>query len=230
MENLYIVVLASGIGKRFGYEAPKQLIKINKKPLLYYSLKTATMLNPKEIILTFPPGYKKTYEKIIKRYGFTVKLTEGGERRQDSVINAVNNLDNNGIVLIHDSARPLASPSLFSKVYGASKKYGNAIPVIPIPDTVKEIDKNYVKKTLNRDYLFLSQTPQGFKISLLKKAFKKIDNKIDYTDEANLLELVGEKVYTVEGERYNLKLTFEEDLDIIKSLVRLYEGKGWFRC
>lgn len=228
MNNLYIVILAGGVGKRFGAKRPKQLLKINDKYLLYYSIKTASFLNPTEIILTYPDPYKKIYEKIIKHHKFNVTLVEGGDRRQDSVINAIKKIKDDGIVLIHDSARPLASANLFMRVYKSAKKYGNAIPVIPIPDTVKELDNNYVVKTLDREKLFLSQTPQGFRISILKKAIKSIDSNFIYTDEANLLELLGEKIYTIDGERYNLKLTFKEDLDIIKSLVGLYESKGWF--
>lgn len=230
MDNLYIVILASGVGKRFGSKNPKQLIKIKGKALLYYSLKSISPLKYREVIVTYPSGYRDIFEKMLQNYNFTATLVEGGERRQDSVIRAINNInDDSAIVLIHDSARPIASSSLFLRVYKATKKYGNAIPVIPIPDTVKKVEDHLIIKTIDRDKLFLSQTPQGFKLSLLKNAINSINQDITYTDEANLLELLGEKVYVVQGERYNLKLTFKEDLDIIKNLVEFYENKSRIR-
>lgn len=223
MDALYIIILASGFGKRIGEKNPKQLLKINNHPLLYYSLKTASSLSPKEIILTYPPGLPTPFERFLKKYNFRATLIEGGERRQDSVKNAINGIKDEGIVLIHDAARPLASKDLFERVYSATQRYRCVIPVISVPDTVKEVENNLVLKTLNREKLFLSQTPQGFNIALLKKALKKIDPSIDYTDESALLEILGEKVHTLLGERYNLKLTFKEDLDIIKALINLYE-------
>lgn len=228
MDNLYIIILASGAGSRVGYKKPKQLIKVRNKPIFLYSVKTAYSLKPKELILTYPKGLKKTFENILDQYKFQIKLVEGGERRQDSVINAINSIKENGIVLIHDSARPLVSRNLFFKVYKSTLKKGNTIPIIPISDTVKEIDNNCILKTLDRSKLFLSQTPQGFKIDSLKSAFTRIPPSLTYTDEANLLEILGEKIFTIPGERYNLKLTFKEDLDIIKYLIEIYESKGWF--
>ncbi len=221
MMDLYIVILASGIGKRFGEKTPKQLIRINNQPLIEFSLKTAFSINPTQIILTYPPGMLIRFKKILKAYSKSLKFVEGGERRQDSVKNALNAIDREGIVLIHDSARPLASANLFRQVYHKARQYGAAIPVIPIPDTVKEVKEDRIIKTLNRDRLFLAQTPQGFRISLLKSAFDDIDDSFTYTDEAFLFEKLGKSVYTVKGERNNLKLTFKEDLDIIKSLISL---------
>ncbi len=200
---------------------PKQLLKINNQPLINFSIKTAISLNPKEVILTYPPGMLNIFKRVFKDFPYNFKLVEGGERRQDSVKNAINSITADGVVLIHDAARPLASKKLFKDVYKTAKKYGAAIPVIPIPDTVKEVDKDIIVKTLDRERLFLAQTPQGFKISLLKDALKSTNTDITYTDEAFLFEKLGIPVHTVKGERNNLKLTFKEDLDIIKSLISL---------
>lgn len=223
MKGLYVILLAAGLGKRFSRaeKSPKQLVKINGKPLLRLSVNTALSVAPEQnVILAHPPGMRVFFEKLCRKYGWDITLAEGGERRQDSVFNAFMQIENaKGIVLIHDSARPLASPELFKRIYEGAKKNGACIPVIKSPDTVKELRGGFVEKTVNRDFIGLAQTPQGFEIALLRDAFAKCDSKREYTDEAGLLESQGCKVFVVEGERHNLKLTFQEDLTIIKALI-----------
>lgn len=230
MKDLFIIVLASGAGRRFGKQAslPKQLLRIGAKPVVWFSLHAALQLTPPEnVLLTYPPGMKKTFESLLKKNKWNFRLIEGGKRRQDSVLNAFRHIQHNkGIVLIHDSARPLASARLFKTVYEGAKKNGACIPVIKSPDTVKEIKNGFIEKTINREVLGLAQTPQGFKIDILRKTFSKLDGKKEYTDEAGLLEASGRCVAVAAGERHNLKLTFQEDLAIIKTLMKLnYRGQ-----
>jgi len=225
LNNCYIVILASGTGQRFGKteKLPKQFAMLDNKPILCYSIETAlSLVEGSNIILTYPEGMLSQFSSFVDKFKYDIKLVEGGKRRQDSVLNAINSLkDKNSIVLIHDSARPLATKSLFERVYQCAKLNGAAVPVITPTDTVKEISNGIIKKTIDRRLLGLSQTPQGFRLEVLKRVVDVSDFDTEYTDEAMLLEMHGVKVHTVLGERLNLKLTFKEDLDIIKAFAKL---------
>lgn len=225
-KNVFIILLASGVGKRAGLknQIPKQLWRINNKPLLWYSLNAfRKILSDEQIIITYTEEFKKKFTHLLKKYNIKSKIVPGGIRRQDSVRNAFSLIDNkDGFVLIHDSARPNINQALIKRVLEGTKKFGACVPTIPVSDTVKVIENNLVIQTLQREKLGLVQTPQGFSIEILKKAFEKADFTKEYTDEASLVEQMGEKVHTVQGEKYNLKLTFPEDLIIIKSLIRQY--------
>lgn len=224
--NFFLILLASGVGKRAGLKnnTPKQLWKIDHKQILWYSLNIfRKIFSDEQIIITYTKDFEKKFIHFLKKYNIKTKLVPGGDRRQDSVRNAFSLIEKNkGYVLIHDSARPIINRALIERVISGTKKYGACIPVIPVSDTVKIVEDNFVIQTLQRDKLGLVQTPQGFSIKLLKKAFEKADFTKEYTDEASLLEQIGEKVHTVQGEKYNLKLTFPEDLIIIKSFIRQY--------
>lgn len=226
MSDLYVIILASGIGQRFDAQTkvPKQLVMLWDKPIVCYSVENAIKLTNKEnVILTYPKGMIGVFENLSVTYGWGIKLIEGGARRQDSVINAFKSIDKKkGIVLIHDSARPLASLDLYRRVYDCAKVNGACIPIVKANDTIKELNKNIIKKTLNRENIGFSQTPQGFRIELLRRIIDLCDNELVYTDEAMLMEVYGMKVHTVEGERFNIKLTFKEDLDIIKTFAKIY--------
>lgn len=230
LHNCYIIVLASGLGSRFGgtKKTLKQLTELFGKPILWYSLNTAiSLVGQKRVILTYPPGRLKEFSKIVRDFGYDIRLIEGGERRQDTVRKAIESIDaKRGIVLIHDSARPLASKNLFKKVYECTKVNDACIPVVMASDTVKEVRDGIVKATLDRNTIAFSQTPQGFSIELLKRVYDVCDFSVDYTDEAMILESHGIKVHAVEGERLNLKITFSEDLDIIKALSQIKWKKG----
>lgn len=226
MNDIYVIILASGIGQRFDAKTkvPKQLVSLRDKPIVCYSVENAIKLTPKEnIILTYPKGMSEIFENLSIVYDWGVKLVEGGVIRQDSVINALKSIDKkDGIVLIHDSARPLASIELYRRVYDCAKVNGACVPIIKANDTIKELNSNVIKKTLDRENIGFSQTPQGFRIGLLRRIIDLCDNDLVYTDEAMLMEVYGMKVHTVEGERFNIKLTFKEDLDIIKTLAKIY--------
>ncbi|MCX7770459.1 MAG: 2-C-methyl-D-erythritol 4-phosphate cytidylyltransferase [Proteobacteria bacterium] len=225
-KSYYIILLASGVGKRAGLknDTPKQLWLVNNKPILWYSLNTfRKIFKDEQIIITYSREYEKKFLHFFKKYNVKSKVVYGGERRQDSVKNAFSLIENEkGIVIIHDSARPIINLPLVKKVIEGTEKYGACIPIIPVSDTVKVIENGFVQKTIDRSKLGLVQTPQGFSIELLKKAFENADFSKEYTDEASLIEQLGKQVYTIQGEKFNLKLTFKEDLTIIKTLLRQY--------
>lgn len=224
LDGAYIIILASGVGQRFKNKGlPKQLTDLDGKPVLCYSIESAVSLVKNErVILTYPAGMLSEFQHFNEKFGYGVRLIEGGKRRQDSVLNAIKTIkDKKSILLIHDSARPLASKELFERVYNCAELNGACVPVISPTDTVKEVVNGIIRKTIDRKAIGLSQTPQGFRIEVLKRVLDVCDFETEYTDEAMLLESHGVKVHTVEGERFNLKLTFQEDLDIIKAFKKI---------
>jgi len=123
-------------------------------------------------------------------------------------------------VLIHDAARPLVSPGVIHRVLEAATKSGAAIPVIPVKDTLKIISGGKVIKTLDRTKIGAVQTPQGFKLGLLKKAFKKIGKRASrLTDDSAVVEAAGMRVKVVQGDLLNFKVTTPDDLRHVKDLV-----------
>lgn len=224
--DFFVILLASGIGSRAGLKnnKPKQFWIINKKPLLWYSLNTfKKFFSDSQIIVTYQKEYKKAYTDFFKKYNFNPIIVEGGIRRQDSVKNAFFTMANKkAYVLIHDSARPLVSQKTIENIVSGTKKYGACIPVVPVRDTIKKVEGSFVNLTLDRKNLYIVQTPQGFSTEILKKAYNELDFKNEYTDESTMIEKLGYKVHTISGDHYNLKITFPQDFNIIKALIKYY--------
>ena len=150
----------------------------------------------------------------IRVYHNKVVVETGGLQRQDSVYKGVCRLsDQINIVLVHDAARPFFSERLISRVIKGTRQYHACVPILPVSDTLKEIRSDRVVKTVRRENLVLTQTPQGFEINLLKRAFQRaIEDNFYGTDESVLVERLNESVHTVLGERSNIKITWQEDL------------------
>jgi len=217
----FAVILAAGVGKRFGKE--KQFVKINNLPIIYYSIKAfnQSAVVDKIIIVTKKEriGYLR---KLIKRYNFSKveKIVEGGLKRQDSMRNALKILPDKGYVAIHDSARPLLIQSMIARGFRLVKKYKAVIPVLSVIDTIKQIKNDFVLKTIDRTDLYYVQTPQFFELGLVKKAYTKALWEDYYaTDDANLIEHLWKKVYVMPGLKQNIKITDKQDLLLIKKLL-----------
>jgi 2-C-methyl-D-erythritol 4-phosphate cytidylyltransferase/2-C-methyl-D-erythritol 2,4-cyclodiphosphate synthase len=150
-----------------------------------------------------------------------VKVVAGGEQRSDSVRNGVA-ATTADVVLVHDAARPLASPSLADAVAAAAAEHGSAVPVVPVVDSLKRAGSGVLHASVDRTGLVRTQTPQGARRSLLLDAFASA-NSASYTDEAALLESRGITVATVPGEATNLKVTEPADLEIVRAIAAARE-------
>lgn len=215
------ILVGGGRGERVKSSIPKAFIKIGGKEIFYYSLLKFYKIAD-EIILVFPANYvEKWKEKIEKKYS-KVKVISGGVERYNSVKNGLDMLENkDGIVLIHDVARPFFSENLVNKVIIGTEEYGACIPVIKVADTLKEIKGNFVVKTLDREKIFIVQTPQGFKVEIIKKAYAECGKKgVFGSDDSVLVERTGFKVYCTEGEYENIKITYPFDLKIANIIAK----------
>jgi 2-C-methyl-D-erythritol 4-phosphate cytidylyltransferase len=214
MRRVSAVIVAAGKGKRFG--SAKQFTLLHGKPLLEWSLeKFEGHPDVDEIVLVLPDEKKKA--AYLGRGRKVIAVVVGGPRRQDSVCRGVEALDPDqaGIVLVHDGARPLVSRALISRVIEETQRKGAAIPVVPVEETVKEVDKARVVRTLDRERLYRVQTPQGFLYPVLKKALERAREEGYWgTDEAMLLERTGETVAVVPGDPRNIKITTPLDLKV----------------
>lgn len=196
--------------------------------MLYWSLRTLEEENEiDQIILVYPPDEAESvYAALIQQSRFKkVRTVAGGKTRFHSVrkgFKSILHASENDVVLIHDAARPLLSPALVQNVLKKAVDRGSAVPVLPIQETVKEIEGDAVLKTLPRERLFVSQTPQGFQYGILNKAYAKAGDQESrtFTDEAIMVERAGFVVAIVPGEKQNIKITEQSDLQIAEYYLR----------
>tara|TARA_B100001996_G_scaffold382273_1_gene373671 strand:+ start:921 stop:1607 length:687 start_codon:yes stop_codon:yes gene_type:complete len=221
--NISFIVTAAGDGSRFGKGQPKQFKKINKIPIYIYSLLSINKINIKsEIFLTINKKIKieKIYKEL-KSFGLNkVKVIHGGSTRGNSVYKAFREIRNKkGYVVIHDSVRPNFDFRNLNRIIEKNKKFDGIIIASRIQDTVKRETKSIVKETLKRDELWLAETPQIFKYSILNKCYSKKPMIDSYTDESQLLEKKGYKIKLYENIEYNNKITTKRDFIIYKKLL-----------
>jgi len=225
------VIVAGGIGKRMSIPLPKQFLEIKGKPLIFYTIRAFQVSEVIQEICLVVPANMEDKEEHIKKVlkdldNFKPKklryIIDGGSTRQESVWNGLCALVSKPkYVAIHDASRPLVTPALIEKVARAAQRYGAAVPVIPVRDTIKRINEGKVIATLGKEGLAIVQTPQVFLYEAILEAhhFAMKKGIKDAPDDAYLLELAGKDIFLVEGEEWNLKLTFASDLPIIETLL-----------
>ena len=214
-----VIIVAGGLGTRMNAEIPKQFLEILGKPIVMHTIEKFYLFdNSIHIILVLPKQHVLLWNKLIEQYHFNIpiQLVNGGKTRFDSVKNGLE-LIKNGVVAIHDAVRPLASVSTIKRAFDTAILKGNAIPSISINDSLRILD-NYGNKPLNRNLVRIIQTPQCFDVALIKKAYLQAYN-ISFTDDASVLEKLGEKINLVEGNPENIKITNPIDLKIAEALV-----------
>ena len=213
----YAIILAAGEGKRSGLDFPKQFFEINGKPIICYTIEKFLEIKKIEIILVV--NKNKNWEKILSNYKnlSNISIVKGGKRRYDSVKNGLKFIKDEGIVAIHDGARPLLSKSLIKNLFKNALKNNNAIPYINLKDSIRKVDQNK-NKSLNRKNYVLIQTPQVFQSSEIKKAYKqKFNNK--FTDDSNVFESLNKKINLIKGEEKNFKITTKKDLILAENYL-----------
>lgn len=217
----HVIIVAGGSGSRMNNAVPKQFMILAGKPVLAYSIEKFRAFDANiNIIIVLAEEHIATWNKLKAEYHIDAPHTIalGGPTRFHSVksgMNAINTME--GIVGIHDGARPLASAALILECYTMAAKHGNAIPAVAPAETVRELD-GAISKQLDRTQLRLIQTPQCFNLEALKKAYEQPYNDL-FTDDASVLEANGGRIFLVDGERTNLKITTAADLHIAEALL-----------
>ncbi len=218
----YAIIVAGGSGVRMGYDIPKQFIELNGKPILMWTIDVFDGLaNRPEIIVVLPEAQVGQWNELCRKHSYKTKhkITVGGKERYLSVKNGIDLVyDANSIVAIHDGVRPLVNPSVIEECYITAEKLGNAIPVIQPVESVRIIEKNS-SSAFPRSNVLLVQTPQVFKASLIKRCYEQPFNA-SFTDDASVIEAMGEKVFIVNGNRENIKITTQTDLIFANALLK----------
>ena len=224
MKN-YAIILASGSGKRFNNDLPKQFANINNKTILEYSIEAFENNELIDgIILVIHPQYNDLTYKIIKNNGYkkVLKIIDGGEERKDSSYIGVNSVDETEAnVLIHDCARPFVSQDIIKRCVEALKENSAVAVAIPTSDTIINVHDNIIAEVPQRSSLMRIQTPQCFRLSLIKKAHELSKNDNNFTDDCGLvLKYNLAQIHIVEGSVQNIKITTPEDIDFANFILK----------
>jgi 2-C-methyl-D-erythritol 4-phosphate cytidylyltransferase len=219
------IIVAAGIGSRLGASTPKAFIRIGARTLLCYSFDAIKMVPTiVEAVVTVPAGMESAARNEARRAGLEIplKITPGGAERQDSVrIALALTSAESDCVVIHDAARPFATSAMFDECLRSAAEHGAAIAAIPLADTLKRVESGAITRTIPRIGLYQAQTPQAFRRDLLRQAHRRaVESRIAATDDAELVEQVGGRIYIVEGSPSNLKITTPADLAIAEALTR----------
>ena len=213
------IIAAGGTGRRIGSSIPKQMLEIGGRTILERSVSAFTS-HPRvtDVIVAVPAEVAAAPPAWLATNG-SVRVIEGGARRQDSVAAAFDEVSTSAdIVLVHDAARPFVSADLIGRCIDAAEAFGGAIAALPASDTVKRVRaadaRPIIETTLPRETIYLAQTPQAFKRAVLRAAVELGRSGVDGTDEASLAERAGHAVRIVDGDPGNVKITTREDLDI----------------
>jgi 2-C-methyl-D-erythritol 4-phosphate cytidylyltransferase len=218
------IIAAAGAGRRMKADRPKQLFVLQDSPILIYTIRKFDACRLVDnVIVAAPRESVDEIRALVNGAHFSkpISVIQGGDRRQDSVSTALQHLAADvTIVAVHDAVRPFVSVEEIEAVIQKADKDGAAILAVPIVDTVKQVDKDVIDSTLAREHLALAQTPQAFRIEILREAFERAKKDEYYgTDESSLVERLGRTVSIVRGSERNIKITRPTDLVLARVLL-----------
>lgn len=217
----YVIIVAGGKGLRMGGEVPKQFQCLAGLPVLMHTINRFYHTDSSLTILLVLPLDQHTYwNRLCKEHSFQVSLTlvAGGETRFHSVQNGVSCItDTEALVAVHDGVRPFVSPSVIKHCFKAASTKNAVVPVVDMVDSIRELVGNG-SKTVNRNLYKLVQTPQVFQADLLIKAYQQSYSEL-FTDDASVVEAIGQEVYLVKGNRENIKLTTPFDWVVANAML-----------
>jgi 2-C-methyl-D-erythritol 4-phosphate cytidylyltransferase len=224
MNNIkkYAVIVAGGKGTRMGTDVPKQFLPLLGIPLMCHAVQAfASAIPDIRIILVLPEDQLGSAQTVLRSYMGKIEVATiaGGNTRFHSVLNGLSLVpDEEGIVFVHDGARPLIAEELIIRCYKQALEKGSAIPAIRAAESMRLII-NDDSKALDRDKVRIIQTPQTFKTNIILPAFKQAYNT-SFTDEASVVEAYGTSVHLIEGMTENIKVTRSQDMIIAEALLR----------
>ena len=212
--NRYVIIVAAGQSKRMGGGTPKQFRVIAGKPMLMHSIAAFDALEDAlKIIVVLPPGSQPEWQKLCEQYNFQVphQVVNGGETRGNSVKNGLDQLeDEDGLVAIHDGARPLVDERIIRESFELAARTCTAIPCISVADSLRLVETSG-SRPLPRSKVKAVQTPQCFSLTMIKKAYAAQDF-MSFTDDAQLIERSGIVLSLFEGSPQNIKITTPDQL------------------
>jgi 2-C-methyl-D-erythritol 4-phosphate cytidylyltransferase len=219
------LIVAAGKGTRMGPNTDKLFLELNGRPLVSHTwrrFEDATCID--EIVLVVRDGMQSSFHELAAKYTFKkpFRLVVGGKDRQDSVWNGLNTLSRDTeIVAIQDAARPCTSVDLIAATIESARRTGGGVAAQAVTDTIKEsADGKLISRTLDRSRLWAVQTPQTFRVELIRRALAQVRQRgLQVTDDTAACELIGEPVELVVSPQPNPKLTRPEDVAYIESVL-----------
>lgn len=217
----HAIIVAAGSGRRFG--GLKQFLNLNGKPLMLHAIERFEREPAVNTITVVVPKARISYMKKLKKvYNMTKMrhIVSGGMRRQDSVLNALRCIkQTRGCIIIHDGVRPIFAQGLIRKGIRLCRTHKAVVVGAPVRETIKEVKRRAVIRTIQRHHLFAIKTPQFFDCRVLQHAYERADLSIEYTDDAALCESLGIPVYLIADDHFNLKVTRRADIALIKRML-----------
>ncbi len=220
-----LLIPAAGAGRRMDLETPKALLELGGIPLLARTLERFRPLSLlEEAVITAPAAHITTFEAVLKRYfaGLSFHIVPGGAERQESVRKGLAALDaHTEIVVIHDAARPFIPAASIQASIEAARQCGAATVAIPVIDTILQGDEEaYLTATPDRRRLWACQTPQTFKVDVIRRAHEQaLQEGFQGTDDASLVRRMGNPVKLVMGAALNFKVTTPADYSLAKMIL-----------
>lgn len=231
--NIFGVVLAGGKGTRMGnVEKPKQFLTVGNKPIIIHTIEKF-VVNPQfERVIVLSPAQWINYTKdIIKKYipeNIQIDVIEGGDTRNETIMNSIRHieenfgLDDETIIVTHDSVRPFVTHRILEDNIEYTMKYGATDTVIPATDTIVEgADKQFISNIPDRSIMYQGQTPQSFRAKKLREIYEGLsaEEKEILTDACKILVMKNQKVHLVQGEVFNIKITYPHDMRVAEAIL-----------
>lgn len=232
-KNVYGVILAGGVGARMGnVEKPKQFMEVGGKPVLILVLEKF-VVHPgfDQVLILSPKQWMRYTEDLVRKYipqREQVVVLEGGNTRNETIMNSIRyleqqgTLDENTVIVTHDSVRPFVTHRIIQENIEAAQQFGACDTVIPATDTiVQSVSHEVISDIPDRSMMYQGQTPQSFKAKKLKRVYESLtkQEKEILTDACKIFVIKGEEVRLVQGEVYNIKITYPYDLKVAESLI-----------
>ena len=225
----YVIVMAAGSGTRMGSELPKQFIELEGKAILQMTIEAFMQACPDVSVVTvLPEAHMAYWRQYCLERNFTCPqiLVKGGITRFHSVRNALERIPEGAVVAVHDGVRPLISQALIRSMFEKAETVPAVIPVIPCVDTMKVLEKcedelvTVPGAAVDRSVLFGAQTPQIFHSEVIKDAYS-LAYDTSFTDDASVVDKYGKNLSYVIGERFNIKITTQDDLLLARAILSL---------
>ena len=237
MSKVYGVVVAGGVGSRMGnVEKPKQFIELGDRPIIVHTVEKFMVHPGFDRIVVLVPGAWISYTRdILRKYipeADQIVVLEGGQTRNETIMNAIRYIDEQGdlddetVIVTHDAVRPFLTHRILDENIRFAKEYGACDTAIPATDTIAEsLDHEKLTSIPDRKYMYQGQTPQSFKARQLRDVYMSLtdDEKAILTDACKIMVLKGYHVHLVQGEVFNIKITYPYDITVAKALLGLLD-------
>ena len=217
-----ILIVAGGRGTRMGGPQPKQFLELAGRPVLMHTLEAFDRWDASaRLIVVLPEDQIDTWKRLCEAhvFGRIHRVVAGGETRFHSVRNGLDAVASDGLIAVHDGVRPLVAPSVIAACFAAAADGGAAVPVVPVVESVREVDADGGSRPVDRTRLRVVQTPQVFRADVLRAAYR-LPYDPRFTDDASVVEASGVAVRLIPGNRENIKLTTPMDLLLAEQLMR----------